>query len=1032
MDRVGQRFGNYRLLRLLGEGGFAEVYLGEHLFLGTQAAIKVLQLRLAQDLLKDFLQEARTLAHLEHPHIVRVLDFGLEESVPFLVLQHAPHGSLRQLYPRGTRLSSQQVVAYTKELVAALQYAHGQKLIHRDVKPENMLVGRDNTLLLSDFGVAVFTRNARDPRLQEASGTLAYMAPEQLRGEACFASDQYALAVVVYEWLCGSCPFEGTPAELLRQHIEAVPPSLRERVPSLPLAVEQVVCRALAKEPEQRFASVQDFADALKAAFADDEQSSPPVTQASFDDAGRLVLPDVPVTPMASVAPSAPPAQSARIWHVPYRRNAFFTGRDETLQCLDDALHGGESAHPVALSGLGGMGKTQTAIEYAYRHRMEYDTVLWARAETYETLLADYATMAQLLALPAQAVPDWQRDAVKLWLETHHDWLLILDNVEYLALVNMFMPREYRGHMLLTTRLQALGGLAQRVDLEKMAPDEGALLLLRRTQAIEHYATLEDAPGADFIEAKDIARAMDGLPLALDQAAAYIEETGCSLYDYIGHYRQQRLALLAMRGSSVVEHPEPVAATWGISFQNVEQSNPAAAELLRLCAFLHPDAILEEILRAAADEPGTAMHSLLGDAVRFDAAISVLRGFSLVRRNPETHTLSMHRLVQAVLKDAMPDDVQRLWAERTIRAINRVFPDCEEVTNWEMCRRCLPHVQTCVQHIEQWDIAFPEAAHLLDQAGLYLLDQAHYMQASAMLRNALAIRERVQGPDHADVAESLNNLAGVYLYQGKYVTAEPLLLRALAVRERAQGPEHPDVANCLNNLALLYNHQGKYALAEPLFQRALVIWERAQGAEHPDVARTLNNLAMLYQVQKRYTEAEPLYQRALAIWEQIRGLAHPDIAVILNNLALLYQGQGRYAEAEAFFQRVLDIRAQTLGPEHPGVAYSLTYLAHLYQHQYKYTEAELFYKQALSIRRRALGPEHPDNAYTLNDLARLYTMRGKYTEAEPLFQQALHIREQALGMEHPDVAIVLKHYAVLLSATQRKAEAVQLLQRVKR
>src|SRR5579863_6689202 len=202
MDRVGQRFGNYRLLRLLGEGGFAEVYLGEHEFLGTQAAIKVLQIRLAQELLKDFLQEARTLAHLEHPHIVRVLDFGLEESVPFLVMQYAPNGSLRQLHPRGSRISLADVVTYTQEIVAALYYVHKQKLIHRDVKPENMLVGGNNDLLLGDFGVAVFSRNNRDPRLQEASGTLAYMAPEQLYGEVCTASDQYALAVVIYEWLC--------------------------------------------------------------------------------------------------------------------------------------------------------------------------------------------------------------------------------------------------------------------------------------------------------------------------------------------------------------------------------------------------------------------------------------------------------------------------------------------------------------------------------------------------------------------------------------------------------------------------------------------------------------------------------------------------------------------------------------------------------------------------------------------------------------------------------------------------------------
>ncbi len=1033
MDRVGQRFGNYRLLRLLGEGGFAEVYLGEHAFLGTQAAIKMLQIRLAQELLKDFLQEARTLAHLEHPNIVRVLDFGLEESVPFLVMHYAPNGSLRQLHPRGSRLALAHVVTYTQEIVAALHYIHEQKLIHRDVKPENMLLGRNKELLLGDFGVAVFSRNARDPRLHEASGTLAYMAPEQLCGEACIASDQYALAVVVYEWLCGSCPFSGTPAEMVQHHLHTPPPSLCEKVPHLPFAVEQVVLKALAKEPQQRFADVREFADALVAACS-------LAVQHPSQAAPSLVSPilDISISPQSLSAQPVP--QTDCIWHVPYRRNPFFTGREDELQQLYAALHGtsGDKAvFPQALSGLGGIGKSQTAIEYAFRHQPEYRAVLWARAETYETLLADYATIAHVLALPEQPnqqAPNWQRDAVLRWLETQTDWLLLLDNVENLALVRAFLPAQghgHNGHIVLTTRLQALGTLAQRLDLEKMEQEEGALFLLRRVRLIEQDASLEDAVGADFIEAKDIARAMDGLPLALDQAGAYIEESGCSLYDYKERYRQQQRTLLQLRGSIAAEHPESVAATWLLSFQKLEQNNAAAAELLRLCAFLHPDAILEEIITSGAAELGPLLASVAANPIELDAAIAALRTFSLLRRNAETHTFSMHRLVQAVLKDSMDEAMQQCWAERAIRAVNCAFPDSEQVANWKQCRCYLPHVQVCVQHIERWNLAFPEAAHLLDAAGMYVLEQAQYTQAAFLLRKALDMRIRVQGQEHSDVAESLTNVAGVYLYQGKYATAEPLLARALEVRERVQGPEHPDVAICLNNLALCYHHQGKYASAEPLFRRALAIWERTAGAEHPDVARTLNNLALLYIGQRQHTLAEPLFQRALAIWESLRGPTHPDVATCLNNLALLYQYRGKYALAESIFQRVLAIRESTLGPEHPSIAFSLTYLARLYQKQYKYSRAEMLFKQALHIRKRALGPEHPDIAYSLNDLARHYTMLGNYNEAEPLFQQALLIREQTLGPHHPDIVLVLKHYAILLSAQQRKDEAVKLLVRAR-
>ncbi len=1034
MDRVGQRFGNYRLLRLLGEGGFAEVYLGEHAFLATHAAIKVLQIRLAQELLKDFLQEARTLAHLEHPHIVRVLDFGLEEGVPFLVMHYEPNGSLRQRHPRGSRLSLPQIVTYTGEIVAALHYIHEQKLIHRDVKPENMLVGSKNELLLSDFGVAVFSRNARDPRLHEASGTLAYMAPEQLRGEACTASDQYALGVVIYEWLCGSCPFSGTPAEIMHHHLHTPPPSPREKASDIPEEVAQVVLKALAKEPEQRFADVRAFADALTSAC------SPTGHQEIAT--GELATPVDGVQPV----PTPPALSSADVlWHVPHRRNPFFTGREDVLHQLYAALNV-PSAHkrpmPQALSGLGGMGKSQTALEYACRHRSSYRAVLWVNAETYETLLADYATIAQVLELPQQQKPDWQREAVVHWLETHTDWLLLLDNVEDLTLVRTFLPGdmnqserndEQNGHIVLTTRLQALGTLAERIELEKMDADEGALFLLRRVRLIEPEATLEDAEGADFIEAKDIARAMDGLPLALDQAGAYIEECGCSLYDYQERYRSQQVSLLALRGqsASASEHPESVVTTWLLSFQKVEQRNPIAAALLRLCAFLHPEAILEEMILAGATGDDSPLAPLATNPLALDSAIAVLRTFSLLRRDAETHTLSMHRLVQSVLKAYMDDATRRSWAEQAVRAVNRSFPDCEQVANWQQCRRYLPHVQVCLQHIEQWNLAFPEAASLLDKAGAFVLAQAQYNQAASLLKKALAIRLQVQGEAHGDVTESLTNLAGVYLNQGKYATAEPLLARALEICEQVRGAEHADVAVCLNNLALCYHHQGKYTQAGPLFHRALAIWEKTGGSEHPDVARTLNNLALLSIAQRQYAAAEPLFQRALAIWQAIHGPAHPDVATCLNNLALLYQYQGKYALAESTFRRVLAIREKTLGSEHPVMAYSLTYLARLYQKQYQYQRAEMLFKQALHIRKRALGPDHPDLAYSLNDLARLYTMLGNYSEAEPLFQQALLIREQTLGPQHPAITPVLKHYAVLLSAQQRKDEAVKLLVRAR-
>ena len=285
-DLSGQQFGNYRLVRLLGEGGFAEVYLGEHLHLETEAAVKILRAQLSSDDIEQFRAEARFIAHLEHPHIVRVLDFGVEGKTPFLVMSYAPHGTLRQHHKKGVPLPLITVVSYVKQIADALQYAHTQRVIHRDIKPENMLVGRRDEILLSDFGIALVAQSSRYQHTRDVVGTVAYMAPEQIQGKPRPASDQYALAVVVYEWLSGVRPFSGTFTEVAVQHAVAPPPPLHEKLPSISLEVEQIVLTALAKDPQQRFASVQAFANAL-------EQASQPtqVTAFSFPRQSPVVSP---------------------------------------------------------------------------------------------------------------------------------------------------------------------------------------------------------------------------------------------------------------------------------------------------------------------------------------------------------------------------------------------------------------------------------------------------------------------------------------------------------------------------------------------------------------------------------------------------------------------------------------------------------------------------------------------------------------------------------------------------------------------
>ncbi len=270
IDWTGHKLGNYQLRELLGQGGFADVYLGEHIYLQTPAAIKVLQMQLNEDALAKFLTEARIIARLTHPHIVPVLEFGIEHTTPYLVMGYAPYGSLRKRHPHGSILPAETILSYVKQMAQALQYAHDNHIIHRDVKPENMLLGNNQVLMLSDFGIATSVQTHHTELNQrshaETFGTAPYMAPEVFNDHPTVASDQYALAIVVYEWFSGAPPFDGSTMLVAMHHLYNAPPPLHTHVPTLAPAIEPVLLRALAKDPQQRFASIQDFAAALEKA----------------------------------------------------------------------------------------------------------------------------------------------------------------------------------------------------------------------------------------------------------------------------------------------------------------------------------------------------------------------------------------------------------------------------------------------------------------------------------------------------------------------------------------------------------------------------------------------------------------------------------------------------------------------------------------------------------------------------------------------------------------------------------------------
>jgi tetratricopeptide (TPR) repeat protein/DNA-binding XRE family transcriptional regulator len=718
-------------------------------------------------------------------------------------------------------------------------------------------------------------------------------------------------------------------------------------------------------------------------------------------------------------------------WLMPYQRNPFFIGRDNMLQQLHRTLTHERRAvlsQSYALSGLGGIGKTQTAIEYAYRYVNDYTAVFWINAETNGGVFSSFSAIADVLNLPEKQDKEQSRviAAVTRWLTGHSDWLVIFDNVEDLELVKSILPPARCGSLLFTSRRQALGFTTQTLNLEQMTLEEGMRFLLLRARLLDTMASLDQLAPEDRVLAEEIVVAMDGLPLALDQAGAYIESTQCSLADYLRLFQSSQVRLLDERDTHA-DHPLSVSRTFALAFERLEQTNPAAAELLTVCAFLAPDAIPEAFFLDGAAHLGPTFEVLATDPLLFNTVIKALLTYSLVQRNSTLQTLTVHRLVQVVLKERLSEVTQSVWTRRVLQAMKQIFPhDKSQADYWQFCEQLLPHALVCIVLSEQWyENEVPHIA-LISHVATYLSNRAHYVQAEPLYQRAVQIGENALGSEHPLVAEALHGLAHLYREQGKYEEAEPLLQRALVIRERTLGGEHPLVPETLNELAILYRHQGKYKDAEPLYKRALHIREQQLGSEHLDTASSLNDLAVLYRHQGKYKDAEPLYKRALRIREQQLGSEHLDTANSLNNLAILYQHQGKYGDAESLYQRALAICEQQLGSEHPYTAISLNNLATFYRHQGNYVQAEPLYQRVLSIRERLLGTDHPDTATSLCDLAILYHDQGNYVQAEPLYQQALRIRTQRLGAEHPETITAIYNLARLWDA-QGKSQDARLL-----
>jgi hypothetical protein len=397
------------------------------------------------------------------------------------------------------------------------------------------------------------------------------------------------------------------------------------------------------------------------------------------------------------------PAPFPPVWNVPYRYSFFFTGREHLGRQLFTNFtseHRSGTVPIQALSGLGGLGKTQAAVEYAYRYRQQYRAVLWMGAETEEDLLASFKTAAELLKRPATQRQDTRSLIVGMqeWLRNTPDWLLILDNADDIALVEPFLPQSARGHLLLTTRATAIGSVAQPLVLPPLTPDDGALCILRRANYIPWSGQLSDASPASVKAGRELSQLMYGLPLALEQAGAYIETTGRSISGYLDLYRQYRPEIQMHQHGPIPNYRTPVAFTWNIARETVQQENPAAIELLHICAFLAPNAIPYDLFTKSAGLLGPTLGPVAANPLALDRAIALLRKHSLIKNEVDRETdisrLIIHPVLQEVLRDSMDLRTRRFWAEFTVHIVTQV----RSLVDWHIMQA---HVRQSTLLLEQ-------------------------------------------------------------------------------------------------------------------------------------------------------------------------------------------------------------------------------------------------------------------------------------------------------------------------------------------
>ena len=757
------------------------------------------------------------------------------------------------------------------------------------------------------------------------------------------------------------------------------------------------------------------------------------------------------------------PGTVPQIWNAP-PRNAAFTGRNQVLEKMRDQLGSGMSAllqQPQALFGLGGVGKTQLANEYVHRFMADYDLVWWIPAEHTDDVTASLAELATRLGTPAG------EDMALACLEAltmlsrglpTKRWLLVYDNADDPEALLPYFPNGTSGHILVTSRNQAWARHGASLGIE----------VFLREESVEHLT--RQAPGLSTEDADRVAAALGDLPLAVEQAAAWIAETATPIDDYLQQLAEQPTEVLALNQPPA--YPQPVAATWNISITRLRERSPASVRLLQLCAFLAPEPISQQLLYSQEMidalkpyDPALQEKLVLGRVIR------EIGRFALARIDQVGTSIQVHRLVQAVVRAQMTEEEQRQARHVVHRVLAGARPDDDEPIDdpetWPRFAIIWPHLPAS----DARNCTEPETRRLLIDRVRYLWKRGDFPTAFRLASELLELWRDKLGEDDVQYLYLRGQLANIQRSQGRFVEARDIDRDLLERQRTVLGPAHPYTYVTTSSLASDLAALGAYGSAVDLAREAHEGFRQIFHESHPRTLSAANNLALALRMVGRYQEAHDLDADVHSLRLEVLGADHPYTLASASALGRDLREIGRYDESVSRLSQAYDAHKRVMGKAFPGtlscaksLAVSLrragqfedarrltTATRSRYRAQYlaptpdtlacelnmaadlfaadEREEAREVATDALNAYMKVPGEAHPYTQAALNNLGIYHWGCGDYAKAEEVFRTALPRMGEVLGERHPHTLFCGVNYANVLADQGRLEEAGELEER---